>query len=141
MKKLLSITGLVIFLIAIMPLSCKKDKDKSIQEQLTGWWDATKVRMVEYTNGVQTSDETMTLPSGTFAFELKNDGTAYMYTECEADEPADWEMDGNDLIIDGDAIDYTLSGNTLVFTMVEEYDIYRDELTFTCNKGDGSTCD
>lgn len=140
MKKLLSITGLVIFLIAILPLSCKKDKDKSIQEQLTGWWDATKVRMIEYESSVKTTDTTIIVPSGTFAFELKNDGTAYMYLQCESGDPADWEMNGNDLIIDGDLIDYTLSGSTLVFTMVSEYDIYRDELTFTCKKGDGSTC-
>jgi hypothetical protein len=141
MKKLLSITGLVIFLIAIIPLSCKKDKDKSIQEQLTGWWDATKVRMIEYENSVKTTDTTLTVPSGTFAFELKNEGTAYMYIQCETGDPVNWEMNGNDLIIDGDAVDYTLSGNTLVFTMVDEYSIYRDELTFTCKKGDGSTCD
>lgn len=141
MKKLLSITGLVIFLIAIMPLSCKKDKDKSIQEQLTGWWDANKVKMIEYTNSVKTTDTTMNIPSGTFAFELKNDGNAYMYMQCESGDPVNWEMNGNDLIIDGDAIDYTLSGNTLVFTMVDEGAAYRDELTFTCKKGDGSTCD
>jgi hypothetical protein len=142
MKKLLSITGLVIFLIAIIPLSCKKDKDKSMKEQLTGWWDATKVRMVEYTDGVKTSDQTTPLTAGIFAFELQEDGDAYMYIECEADTPAEWSLDGSDLIIDGDVIDYTLSGNTIVFIMVDDSNGYdnRMEMTFTCSKGDGSSC-
>jgi hypothetical protein len=137
MKKLVSSISLVFILFALTTVSCKKDKDKTPEELLIGYWDVTSLRTVEYTNGVKTDDVSINLSTGDIAVEFLANGTVTIIEDGTPGDPSDWDMDGDVLTIDGDEVDYTVSETTLTFSMEIEFEdgeSYRYVYTITATR-------
>jgi hypothetical protein len=138
MKKLISLTSMILLLVALIPASCKKDKEKSNEELLLGYWDVTKVKLVEYLNGTYNDTYTDTYTEGELGIEFLNDGTYNMYTDGDLTSSYDWEMNGDNLIMDGDDTDYTVTESKLTLIAEFEYDsngdTYREVVTITATK-------
>jgi hypothetical protein len=98
MKKLFSLTGFMLFLLALSSVSCEK-KDKAIEDQLIGKWNVVTEKYTEYKDNVKTYEGTDTYGPGEMVIEFFADGTGKIYEDGDLTETFDWKINGDLLAI------------------------------------------
>ncbi len=101
MKKLLSLTGLIVFLFALSLVSCKKDKTP--EELLTGKWEMVTEHWIDYENDVKVDEGTDTYVANELVIEIFSGGTGKSYEDGTFADNFTWS-------ISGDVISITISG-------------------------------
>ena len=121
MKKLLLLLPMLLLI-----MGCEDDaEDPTISEILTGTWTVTN--MGEYANSDCSGDLdynywALAVAIGTnVEFVFNSDGTVDMVSTIFGEtisETSDWSADENEICLDGECADYTLSddGNTITFS-------------------------
>jgi hypothetical protein len=119
MKNMLSFAGLVIFLLALPSVSCKKEK--SAKELLIGKWTCTSVEITTFKFNFKDKDDIYPDTTGQSVYEFLNDGTFNIYFQNDLMGTVTWRLTGSYLIAtsgDQDTIEYKLSieDNTMTLT-------------------------
>jgi hypothetical protein len=93
MKKLISFTGLVIFLLALLSTSCKKDEEVNL---LIGTWNVSYFSQVTYLNGekYEGSETIDLLDPGDMTLKIFDDGTGEEWEIGALNDTFTWVLDG-----------------------------------------------
>jgi hypothetical protein len=108
MKSIFSSTGIIVFLMVFVLVSCKKDPENSF----IGKWDVTTHVYTVYQNNVKFSEENYTYLSGEFVVVFNADGTGKFLENGKDGITFTWKR------INGDK-----------FTIVEQVDPYTTQTT------------
>jgi hypothetical protein len=102
MKKLISLTGLAFFLLALISSGCKKDEKVNL---LIGTWNVSYFSEVTYLNGVkyEGSESINLLNPGDMTLKIFDDGTGESWTDGALDSSFTW-------VLNGDIITVTVAG-------------------------------
>lgn len=122
MKKLFSLTRLIIFLLALSTVSC----EKTDEELLVGKWEGVSERTIDYEDSEIVKDSTYTYESDEFVLEIFADGTCKSFEYGVLDKTWDWEIDGDIFsLIEGynsRGAKYTINEDTLTMDFTSEWD-------------------
>jgi hypothetical protein len=104
MKKFISFTGLIIFLLILISSGCKKDEvvvTKTTEELLIGTWDVSYFAQVTYLNGVkeEESESIDLIAPGGMTLEILDDGTGEEWEYGDLNDTFTWVLDGDILTI------------------------------------------
>jgi hypothetical protein len=104
MKKLISLTGLIILLLALISSGCKKDEEvvtKTTEELLVGTWDVSYFAEVTYLNGEKLgeSESIDLLNPGDMTLEILDDGTGEEWEDGALNDTFTWVLDGDILTV------------------------------------------
>jgi hypothetical protein len=122
LKKLFSTTGLILFLLALSAVSCEK-KENNV-ELLVGKWNQVSQKTTEYENREKTYEQTITLAPKECVIEFLSDGTENVYWYDSFIYTANWEFNGDLLIITveyvSEEMEFTVNENTLTLKLTIE---------------------
>jgi len=123
MKKLFSLTGLIVFLLAFSIIGCKKDKTP--EELIIGKWNAVSEAWTDYEDGVKTDEGTDTYDQNEMALEFSDNGTGKVYYDNQVGDTFTWEMNGDVLTViipgeDPEEMGFTVNEDDLTLTMTYE---------------------
>jgi len=122
LKKLFSTTSLILFLLALSAVSCEKKENNG--ELLIGKWNQVSQKTTEYENRKKTYEQTITLAPKECVIEFLSDGTENVYMYDILIYTANWEFDGDLLIITvenvSNEIEFTVNENTLTLKLTFE---------------------
>jgi len=116
MKKTISVTGSILFLLVLSFTSCE-DK-KTPEELLIGKWNLESEHYIDYEDGVKTDEDTYDYDPGEGAISFLDDGTGKIYEDNVVEDTFTWEIDGDILVIsapgdDDINMDFTVSESEL----------------------------
>jgi hypothetical protein len=97
MKKIFSLIGLILFLLALSLVSCEKKENNA--DLLIGKWDAVSSKITYYEDDVKVDEETINFLPGESAMEFLEGGTGNSYTNDTLAGTFTWEVDGDLLIV------------------------------------------
>lgn len=81
MKKNLQYSGIILLTFLIAITSCKKDDEKTLEEQLIGKWELQSAFYEYYENGQKTGEQSDTFDAGESVYEFLQDGTGNFYSD------------------------------------------------------------
>jgi hypothetical protein len=145
MKRLIYLSGLILFLLDLSSVSCKKEKpdDNENKKLIVGMWDCVSIKVTEYENNVVTTEETFPLSPGTSGMEFLAGGTGKTYSNDTLNGTFDWEFKGDLLVVtydDGwiDECEITVNESTLTLKVTDEVTfegvIYKNVTYFVWNR-------
>jgi hypothetical protein len=141
MKRLTSISGVIMFLTSLIMVSC--EKEKPLNEQILGTWEVQSIKQVNYENNIKVSETTIYTKANSLAFQFVEGGTGIQFTNNNVYGVFNWTMTGNILKIDqgnNKALEWTITidKEVLVWSFTEtEVDgtiTYKYEYFYTAGK-------
>jgi hypothetical protein len=113
MKKLISFTGLIIFFLALVSSSCKKDEEVSL---FVGIWNVRSESMVVYLNNEKYSETIDLYDPGDMVLKIFDGGTGEHWTGDVKDQNFTWVLSGNTITVTLDDEDNTVMAMTYTVT-------------------------
>jgi hypothetical protein len=95
MKKLISFTGFIFFIIALITVGCEKPLDKPI----IGKWEAKFHKYQGYNVDVFVMEEVDTLEADELVIEIFEGGTGKTWAYGETESEFDWTMEGDTVTV------------------------------------------
>jgi hypothetical protein len=131
MKKLLSLTSLIL-VILVFSSGCKKGKKNTSDSSqlIIGLWDLVSEHYINYQNGAKVNEDTVLYEKNEASLDFLKNGTMIGYSYGTVSYTGSWEIDGSQLIlIHPNHIDhfypkhcdFTVSKTKLSYTLIEEY--------------------
>lgn len=106
MKRLISLTGLAFLLLALLTSSCKKDE----VNLLIGTWNVSYQSTITYRNGTNAADTINLFNPGDMVIKIFTGGTGEEWEKGTLHDSFTW-------VLNGDAINVTLTGQEMVMEM------------------------
>lgn len=130
MKKLISFSTGVIFLLAFSLVSCEKEPS----ELIVGTWEATSEEYTSYEDGVKTDEFNYDFENDELVIKILDDGTAKVYEDGTLEDTYEWDVDGDVLTLtyedETEDFEFTVSEDNLTLLMEDEYEydgvVYRE---------------
>jgi hypothetical protein len=113
MKKLISFTGLIIFFLALVSSSCKKDEEVSL---FVGTWNVRSQSMVVYLNNEKYSETIDLYDPGDMVIKIFEGGTGEHWLDGVKDQNLTWVLSGDTITVTLDDVDNTVMAMTYTVT-------------------------
>lgn len=123
MKKLISFTGLVLFLLTLITSSCKKDEEVNL---FIGTWNVRNQSTVVYLNNEKYSESINLFNPGDMILKIFEGGTGEHWQDGVKDQTFTWVLNGDTITVTLDdeantvmAMTYTIT-DTRMILMVDQ---------------------
>jgi hypothetical protein len=133
MKKLISFTGLIIFFLALISSSCKKDEEVSL---FVGIWNVRSQSMVVYLNSEKYNETIDLYDPGDMVIKIFDGGTGEHWLDGVKDQNFTWVLSGDTITVTLDDEDntvwkmaYTVTDARMILVM-EETDVLGSDTYF-----------
>jgi len=92
LKKNLKYSGIFLLTFLMFIASCKKDEDKTLEEQLIGKWELESAFYQYYENGIKTGEQTDIFNANESVYEFIQDGSGNYYSDGTKKGTFTWNL-------------------------------------------------